>query len=156
MEIHVYIHADEHLSKLIDVLASAVSYNSKNVTSVQTITNKVDQKPEKEEDTNKPNTKAAEEKVADKQKSEQKTEKKTETKTETENVDSDEPTHNITIEEVRAVAAKLSKAGHQKELKAIFQQFNDEVGEPAGKLSAIQEADYPQLIEKIKAALGEE
>lgn len=50
--------------------------------------------------------------------------------------------------DVRALALKLSKAGKQNELKAIFQKYG------ADKLSAIAEADYPALLQDLEAANG--
>ncbi len=50
--------------------------------------------------------------------------------------------------DVRAMALKLSKAGKQNELKAVFQKYG------ADKLSAIADADYPALLQDLEAADG--
>ena len=53
-----------------------------------------------------------------------------------------------TKEEVRAAALKISKAGKQAELKAIFNRYG------ADKLSGIAETDYPELMKDLEAVNG--
>lgn len=51
--------------------------------------------------------------------------------------------------DVRAVALKLSKAGKQDVLKAIFAKYG------ADKLSGVAEERYPELMKDLEAANGE-
>lgn len=51
--------------------------------------------------------------------------------------------------DVRAVALKLSKAGKQDTLKALFAKYN------ADKLSGVAESDYLALLEDLEAANAE-
>lgn len=86
------------------------------------------------------------------------TEKATEEKTETapaenEVVVADHPT--LKIEDLRMIAAKFVSAAKQKELKALFGEFEDEDGNAGIKLSSIQEKDYHAFVERAKERLAE-
>jgi len=56
-----------------------------------------------------------------------------------------EPTKTYTLEEVRAKLAELSRAGKQKEVKALISSFR------AKTLPEVDPKDYPALMEKAGA-----
>ena len=92
---------------------------------------------------------------------EQANEKASEDKTETtadqdeakETDDADQPV--LKIEDLRMIAANFVSAAKQKELKALFGEFEDEDGNPGIKLSSIQEKDYHAFVERAKERLAE-
>ena len=57
-----------------------------------------------------------------------------------------EPT--ISLEDVRAVLADLSRKGHTKEMKQILSRFG------ASKLSDVDPANYVQVVEAAKEAVN--
>ena len=61
----------------------------------------------------------------------------------------------LKIEDLRMIAAKFVSAAKQKELKALFGEFEDEDGNPGIKLSSIQEKDYHAFVERAKERLAE-
>lgn len=72
---------------------------------------------------------------------------------ENEAVVADQPA--LKIEDLRMIAAKFVSAAKQKELKALFGEFEDEDGNPGIKLSSIQEKDYHAFVERAKERLAE-
>lgn len=52
------------------------------------------------------------------------------------------PDEEITLEYVRAVLAEVTRAGKQKELKALLNSFN------ANKLTEVDPSDYGELVKK--------
>lgn len=89
---------------------------------------------------------------------EQATETVSEEKTETtpsdnEPVETDQPA--LKIEDLRMIAAKFVSAAKQKELKALFGEFEDVDGNAGIKLSSIQEKDYHAFVERAKERLAE-
>lgn len=67
----------------------------------------------------------------------------------------DEPENELTVADLRVVAAKFVSAAKQKELKDLFGEFNDENDVPAVKLSAIQPKDFQAFMERAKERLAE-
>lgn len=57
----------------------------------------------------------------------------------------EEPEVDVTIEEIRVLAANKKRAGHTAELKAILNEFN------AAKLSDLDKEDYNEFAAKVKA-----
>lgn len=51
----------------------------------------------------------------------------------------------ISIEDIRAVLAEKSQDGKSREVKALLNQYG------VAKLSAVEEKDYPELLQKAKA-----
>lgn len=51
----------------------------------------------------------------------------------------------IGVEDIRAVLAEKSQDGKSKEVKALLNQYG------VAKLSAVEEKDYPELLQKAKA-----
>lgn len=58
---------------------------------------------------------------------------------------SDDNPQNIGIEDIRAVLAEKSQDGKSKEVKALLNQYG------VAKLSAVEEKDYPGLLQKARA-----
>lgn len=51
----------------------------------------------------------------------------------------------IGVEDIRSVLAEKSQDGKSKEVKALLNQYG------VAKLSAVEEKDYPELLQKAKA-----
>lgn len=61
----------------------------------------------------------------------------------------DEPQHLITVEQVRPLLSKLAQSGKREVVQALIQSFGAE------KLSDIDPENFPVLLEKAQAELGE-
>lgn len=57
----------------------------------------------------------------------------------------DDNFQNTGIEDIRAVLAEKSQDGKSKEVKALLNQYG------VAKLSAVEEKDYPELLQKARA-----
>lgn len=53
--------------------------------------------------------------------------------------------YQVSIEDIRAVLAEKSQDGKSREVKALLNQYG------VAKLSAVEEKDYPELLQKAKA-----
>ena len=62
-------------------------------------------------------------------------------------VPAEKPETGIKLEDVRAVLADISRKGHTKEMKALLTEFGAE------KLSEVDPANYPALLQKAKEVL---
>lgn len=56
----------------------------------------------------------------------------------------DDNSPQIGVEDIRAVLAEKSQDGKSKEVKALLNQYG------VAKLSAVEEKDYPELLQKAK------
>jgi len=88
------------------------------------------------------NGKAAEENVVKKQADKVKTQNTGNTEEEPEMQTEQE--QKVSVEDIRAVLAEKSQAGKTKEVRELLKQFG------VAKLSAVDEKDYPELLQKAK------